>query len=140
MPRGGARRGRAGQAYPNRSDLTPTAAPDQTYGMAGQQLAAQQQMPIGAQPSPAGAQGEGAPAGVVPGQHGPLDRPTERPGEPLTAGAPVGPGPNTLPLPSTPDPMLTTIAALNSLGDALHPMLRGVVRDLQASQGNGAGA
>jgi hypothetical protein len=30
----------------------------------------------------------------TPGQYGPLDRPTERPQEPVTAGAPFGPGRN----------------------------------------------
>ena len=84
--------------YPNRSDLrNPTkklaakAAPGQTYGEAGKQIAAQQQIPMAAQPQPAVA----PPQQVErqrPGQFGPLDRPTERPDEPLTAGAPFGPG------------------------------------------------
>lgn len=126
-------------SYPNRSDLTPSAAPGQTYGQAGQQLQAQQSVPMGAQPTPAAASPVAA-AGVAPGSLGAFGRPTERPGEPLTAGAPVGPGPNATPLPSAPDPFLATIAALNSLGDTLHPMLRGVVTQLQAAQGNGMGA
>jgi hypothetical protein len=30
---------------------------------------------------------------VVPGQHGPIDAPTNQPSQPLTAGLPTGPGP-----------------------------------------------
>ena len=84
--------------YPNRSDLrnpskklAAKAAPGQTYGEAGKQIAAQQQVPMAAQPQPTVA----PPQQVErqrPGQFGPLDRPTERPDEPLTAGAPFGPG------------------------------------------------
>lgn len=148
MPRGGVRNRTAGKSYLNRSDLQSgnlpaTAAPGQTYGAAGAQMQAQQQMPMGGQPTPsagAGPQGEGGPAPVQPGQFGPLTRPTDRPDEPLTAGAPVGPGANTLSLPAQPDPLLSTAAALSSLGDRLHPMLRGVVAQLQAAQGNGMGA
>jgi hypothetical protein len=33
------------------------------------------------------------PQGTPPGGRGPLTRPTERPGEPITAGLAVGPGP-----------------------------------------------
>jgi len=85
--------------YPNRSDLrNPTkklaakAAPGQTYGEAGKQIAAQQQIPMAASPQPAVAPPQTAVERPRPGQFGPLDRPTERPDEPLTAGAPFGPG------------------------------------------------
>ncbi len=85
--------------YPNRSDLrNPTkklatkAAPGQTYGEAGKQIAAQQQVPMAASPQPAVAPPQTAVERPRPGQFGPLDRPTERPDEPLTAGAPFGPG------------------------------------------------
>lgn len=149
MPRGGKRNGTAGKSYANRTDLNTggkvpaTAAPGQAYGQAGQQMQAQQAMPIAPQPTPAGPSGGAAPspgpAGVLPGSLGKLDRPTDRPDEPLTAGAPVGPGPASMSLPSAPDPLLSTVAALNSLGDALPPMLRGVVTQLQAAQGNGLG-
>lgn len=84
--------------YPNRSDLrNPTkklaakAAPGQTYGEAGKQIAAQQQVPMAPQPQPAVAQPQPVER-PRPGQFGPLDRPTERPNEPVTAGAPFGPG------------------------------------------------
>lgn len=107
MSRGGARNGRAGATYANRTDLNTslpkTAAPGQTYGSGVAQMRAQSAMPMGAQPTPAPAP-LSAPPGqppVQPGQFGPLDRPTDRPGEPLTAGAPVGPGPNSMSLPPT---------------------------------------
>lgn len=84
--------------YPNRSDLrNPTkklaakATPGQTYGEAGKQIAAQQQVPMAPQPQPAVTQPQPVER-PRPGQFGPLDRPTERPDEPVTAGAPFGPG------------------------------------------------
>jgi hypothetical protein len=82
MPRGGRRSGRPGAQYPNRSDLAAgprqaaqpvRAAPNQPYGARGAQEAAQQTMPLP--------------------QVTPLDAPTERPAEPVTAGLPSGPGP-----------------------------------------------
>lgn len=76
--------------YANRTDLqnptkkmAVTAAPGQTYGEAGAQRAAQQAVPMGAPQAPV----------VAPGSLGPLDRPTERPLEPVTAGNPMGAGP-----------------------------------------------
>ena len=97
----------------NRTDrLTPeapTALPNQTYGQAGQQLAAQRALPMAGAPTvapggpPPPAPG-GAPAGGAPdllamaqAHNGPgasmqLDRPTERPNEPVTHGLPGGPG------------------------------------------------
>ena len=77
-------------AYGQRTDLNmaPTAVPGQTYGKAGAQIAAQRAVPMGAQAAPAAPK---APTST-PGQYGPLDRPTERPNEPVTAGAPFGPG------------------------------------------------
>lgn len=79
-------------AYGQRTDLNmaPTAVPGQTYGEAGAQMAAQRAVPMGAPAAPAA---PSAPTST-PGQYGPLDRPTERPNEPLTAGAPFGPGRN----------------------------------------------
>jgi len=100
----------------NRTDrLTPeapTAAPNQPYGEAGQQLAAQRVIPLAGAPSLQGAgtpppsqtQPGGAPAGGPgdllaqamahngPGDSMVLDRPTERPNEPVTHGVPGGPG------------------------------------------------
>lgn len=101
MPRGGKRQGQVGKAYKQRHDLNPVQAPKapqgQTYGAAGAQVAAQQAIPLpnGAAPAP-GPQGPPpappAPGGPPPGSLGPLDAPTQRPGEPLTNGIASGPG------------------------------------------------
>mgnify|MGYP003660084292 CR=1 FL=1 len=77
--------------YPNRSDLRggkvpKMAATGQTYGEAGKQMASQAAVPMAAPPT------ENIPQ-VQPGQMGNLLRPTERPSEPVTAGASFGPGP-----------------------------------------------
>lgn len=94
----------------NRTDrLTPeapTALPNQTYGAAGQQLAAQQALPMAGAPTmaanqgPPAQQGTGGPQDLLaqaqahngPGDSMQLDRPTERPNEPVTHGLPGGPG------------------------------------------------
>ena len=90
--RGGKRQGAPGVQYPNRSDMrqAPRARPGQPYGVAGQQLEAQQQIPLATQAQPAPAP---APAPVMPGGLGPLNAPTTRPNEPITAGLTGGPGP-----------------------------------------------
>jgi hypothetical protein len=81
--------------YSNRTDLqnpaakiAATAAKGQTYGEAGKQIAAQQAVPMGASPASM------MPQGIVPGSMGALDRMTERPNEPITAGMDFGAGPN----------------------------------------------
>lgn len=88
--------------YPNRSDLRNPATRQvqftgQTYGQRAQQVRAQQAVPAGTSPATVqgqqmAAQQEG-PTGPVPGAR-PFARPTERPDEPITAGADFGPGPN----------------------------------------------
>jgi hypothetical protein len=118
MPRakqGGIRQGQPGGQYPNRADLRAPGnetVKGQPYGQAAAQQAAQRVIPLtppsgpgAAPPGPggpsAGPSGPGmAPAvssspqqGKAPGSLGPLTGPTQRPGEPLTAGLPVGPGP-----------------------------------------------
>lgn len=83
--RGGPREGTPGKAYPQRSDLNErrtlpaSAAPGQTYGKAAAQVESQKQVPMA--------------SGPLPGSVTPLDAPTSRPGEPVTAGIPLGPGP-----------------------------------------------
>ncbi len=129
MPRGGARQGKPGGAYPNRADLRsvkPVAATGQGYGEAGQQLAAQQAMPIAPQPVPA------APAGPAPGGLGPLSRPTERPDEPMSQGAPWGPGANDMGLPTAPDD--TANADLDRWVQSL-PLLEQLASSRTATQG-----
>jgi hypothetical protein len=89
--------------YPNRSDLRNAATrtarfTGQTYGQATQQARSQQAVRPGTQPETLQAQamaaGQASPR-PRPGAQS-LLRPTERPDEPITAGAPFGPGPNQL--------------------------------------------
>ena len=125
MPRtrqGGARGGTPGTPYPNRQDLASQpslparVATGQTYGKAQSQLQAQRAVPMApprlALAPPGAANGAQVPAsgpgavpgisGPMPGAAGPLHRPTERPSEPVTAGAPVGPGPGPEAVPQGP--------------------------------------
>lgn len=79
--------------YPNRSDLRNVArqaATGQTYGKATEQMEAQRAVPMGRSPV------EARPSRPrpKPGGLGPLNRPSERPEEPITAGANFGAGPN----------------------------------------------
>lgn len=111
-------RGRAPSPQSNRTDLLSpapvTTVPGQGYGVAAEQQAAQRTIPTANGPTltpNAPPAGPGGPASSPPSQgpgpqdlqamvdahNGPgnslaLDRPTERPNEPVTAGLPVGPG------------------------------------------------
>src|SRR5690349_16755228 len=105
MPRGGRRVGRSGTSYPNRSDLTaaprplPVSTPTgQQYGTATAQKQAQRTVPMASGPlsTPPPAPSGGGGTSTVPSTPPPLvplDAPSQRPDEPLTAGAPFGPGP-----------------------------------------------
>lgn len=82
MPRGGRRSGAPAKAYSQRTDLamdrSPTSvAADAPYGQGAELQAAQSAVPVGPPPG-----------GVTP-----LNAPTQRPDEPLTAGLSTGPGP-----------------------------------------------
>jgi len=100
--RGGARQGTPGTAYGQRTDLNQpiSTVPNQEYGMAKQQADAQRAVPMAASPVAA------APAQPAPASTGgaPLPRPgelphlepTNRPEEPVTAGLPFGPGPDSV--------------------------------------------
>ena len=120
-------------AYGQRTDLNmaPSAVPGQTYGEAGAQMAAQRAVPMGAPAAPAAPK---APTST-PGQYGPLDRPTERPNEPLTAGAPFGPGRmsqgNAYIGPRNSDPILDELRALYATypSDELADMLDSYLRE-----------
>lgn len=84
-------------SYPNRSDLRDAATRQarftgQTYGEGAAQTRAQQMVPPGAPPTAVQGQQMARPR---PGAN-PLGRPTERPQEPITAGADFGPGPNSM--------------------------------------------
>ena len=70
--------------YPNRTDLRDRP----TYGDAKKAKDAKKAVPVG--PSPVDMQANRP----TPGSLLPLDRPNERPAEPITAGANFGPGPS----------------------------------------------
>lgn len=102
--------------YPNRSDLrnpatlAAKAAPGQTYGEAGKQIAAQRAVPMGTPPTEraVGAVQPTPPAEVM----GAFDRETERPNEPIMAG--VNPS---MPMASIPnyDPVLEELLVLSKM-------------------------
>jgi hypothetical protein len=112
--RGGRRTGTPGKAYSNRTDLNGSqpvrTAPAEHYGDATAQSDAQRAIPLPAMSGGGG--GQEAPAGpsIIP-----LDAPTGRPDEPMTAGMPIGPGPGPEIL-KPPDPVVRAAAVLNQLG------------------------
>lgn len=102
--------------YPNRTDLRDRP----TYGDAKKAKDAKKAVPVG--PSPTDMQA-GRP---TPGSLLPLSRPTERPAEPITAGANFGPGPDMMqagiPLRTERQRAideLRAIASINPTGDLL---------------------
>lgn len=131
--RGGARTGTPGTAYPNRTDLAGSVATGQPYGHAAAQLDAQSIVPMGTPSVPAASTPASWP---LPGAAGPLDRPTERPGEPVTAGVGVGPGPG--PTPEGPDPDIEALRQYLPVFELLAsdpssaPSTRAYVRRLRA--------
>ena len=128
--------------YSNRSDLrnpakkmAAKAAPGQTYGEAGKQVAAQRAVPMAAPPTDVAPTATPQQPRVAPGSMGPLSRPTERPNEPLTAGAPFGPG-RTQQLggyigPRNSDPILDELRALYATypSEELADMLDSYIRE-----------
>jgi hypothetical protein len=119
--------------YPNRSDLrnaggkvAKQTATGQTYGEAKKQMDAQSAVPMAAAPTD-------APPQILPGQLGAFNRPTERPDEPVTAGASfgAGPTPRTQFAVPTSDPILTELRALYSAypSTELADMLDSYVRE-----------
>lgn len=106
--------------YSNRTDLqnpakkiAAQAAKGQTYGEAGKQIEAQRAVPMGAAPT------DSVPR-PAPGSMGAFNRPTERPEEPVTAGANLGVGPTAtqagiFPPIDTGRSVLEEIIALNSV-------------------------
>jgi len=86
----------ADKAYGIRTDLNQPKAKvkrmvkaGQTYGKAGEQMASQRMQPMGAPPTEVQATRQAA---RKPQPLPAFSRPTERKGEPITAGAPFGPG------------------------------------------------
>jgi hypothetical protein len=128
--------------YSNRSDLrnpakkmAVKATPGQTYGEAGKQMAAQRAVPMAAPPTDVAPTATPQQPRVAPGSMGPLSRPTERPNEPLTAGAPFGPG-RTQQLggyigPRNSDPILDELRALYATypSEELADMLDSYIRE-----------
>jgi len=118
--------------YPNRSDLRggkmpKMAATGQTYGEAGKQMASQSAVPMAAPPT------ENIPQ-VQPGQMGNLLRPTDRPSEPVTAGASFGPGPTPMTqfaVPRNNDPVLNELRGLYQAfpSEELADMLDSYIRE-----------
>ncbi len=108
MGRGGKRSGTPGKGYANRTDLNtnrtlPLSAPSGLpYGENKALLNDQRSLPMasGTVPAPTQASESGPPSGSppphtaapVPGSK-PFLRPSENPGEPVTSGLPIGPGP-----------------------------------------------
>lgn len=94
--RGGSRTPTAGASYSNRSDMQVQpvrVAPSQQYGQGVQQQAAQQAMPLPNQAATDQQAIHQAAQGVQPtpaGSLGAFDRPTERPGEHVSTGLPIG--------------------------------------------------
>lgn len=92
---GGARQGKPGVAYGQRTDMNRstqpiTVASGQTYGSRQEQVDAQRAIPL---PAPAPPPAPTAQGTVTAGPLTPLSAPTQRPDEPLTAGLPMGAGP-----------------------------------------------
>lgn len=120
--------------YPNRSDLrnpggkvAKQTVKGQTYGEAGKQMAAQSAVPMAAPPTEAQPQ-------VAPGGLGAFTRPTERPTEPVTAGASFGAGPTPrtefMPVRNN-DPVLNELRAMYEAfpSDELADMIDSYVRE-----------
>jgi len=132
--RGGAREGAVGGGYTNRTDMqAPKAKTGQTYGQAGQQIAAQKQVPLpdtASSPSPGGgtapvpAAGGPSPLDVLSSMPG-LTDPSLRPDEPLTAGMPTGegPGPSVMPHGSVAAGLLRRMVAAGNTDPVLFELL-----------------
>lgn len=116
MARGGARTGRPGKAYPNRTDMHQPikAASGGPYGEVTALKNAQKVIPLpNATPGPASPPTTGGGVPVAPGDIN-FEGPTQRPNEPVTAGLPnsAGPGPEVLNLPND---AATTAAHLRTM-------------------------
>ena len=123
--RGGRRTGSPGTAYANRTDLN--AAKPSGYGQKAAAEAALRAIPLPAQdrsPSPTRAP---APPPPVPGSS-PFAGASARPGEPLTAGLPMGAGPGPGPYAPTFDAVTETLRAVlaRSGNDAVAELLEAI--------------
>lgn len=122
--------------YPNRSDLRNPATrrvafTGQTYGEGAAQQRSQALVAPGSAQQDVAAQQMAA--RIRPGAR-PLGRPTERPDEPITAGAPFGPGPGpeAVSMPARIIPDTTTLDRLMAIharfpNDRLNQIIRNLV-------------
>lgn len=113
---GGERSGSPGKAYTNRSDLNSLpvrTTTNQPYGQASSQRAAQSAIPMAAPAPPAPGGAPPPPPGL--GAAVPLNAPSSRPDEPVTAGLNLGAGPGSEALFQPPDPAELEIRALYAL-------------------------
>lgn len=131
MPRGGRRSGTPGKTYANRSDLTAQpvrTAPSQEYGQGVAQQNAQKALPLAQVSSVAAA----PPSQVNPvPDPGMLSAPTSRPGEPVTAGLPIGAGPG--PGPGQGDNVLADLQRVYAFSGAEE--VRQIIERLQHERG-----
>jgi len=120
--RGGKVDGQIGKAYSNRTDLNAatTTVPGQEYGRAAAQQMAMRNVPMAsapqqpAMPTPSAPQSAPQAPMAAPQPQTPLlwDHPNDRPGEPIHAGLPVGPGPGPEALAPPPAAAQTPTASL----------------------------
>ena len=92
--------------------------------------------------APAGpAQPQGNPLAALGQQATPLFAPSNRPQEPVTAGANSGPGPDasSLPNPAQNNGFVSALALLNSLGDNVSTQVKSIRNVLQAHVNNQVG-
>ena len=121
--------------YSNRTDLQNVAAKvatGQTYGVAKQQMDAQRAVPIGKSPADVAAIQR-----PTPGSLGALTAPTQRPNEPITAGAPFGPGPGpeamSRPIMPEPGSNLDLVERLRAIAAQYpNPNILSLISDLEA--------
>lgn len=90
-------------AYGNRTDLNNAAeklakktARSPQYGVAAEQMRAQEAVPMASSPSDVGAARSAQRPVATPGSMGAFNRGTDRPQEPITAGVNFGEGPNAM--------------------------------------------
>lgn len=137
MPRGkgGKRQGKPGVVYGNRSDLNSAlnkTGPSQVYGQGVAQQRAMQAVPVA--PPPTSTPLSSAPTSGGGGGGGPINlpdlfAPTTRPDEPVTSGAPLGPGPGPNSLPIAGDPVVLRLRAIYNL--IPNESLRELLEDLE---------
>lgn len=126
--------GSAGNRTDRPSTLPTSAVPSKQYGQKAAELVAQKQVPMasgdllpgGAPAAPQPPAGQAPPP--QPGGMAPLDAPTNRPNEPVTAGASQGPGPGMSAIQAQ-DPRLGVAAIMNQLGDKADPATKRI-RDI----------